>query len=68
MLRAAQYIDQNKASMTSDEYQLLVSQQKIALQNVLTGYEAIGTATAQNAIAAVVNVILKAVPGLVGIL
>jgi len=54
--------------MTPDEYNLLASQQKTALQNVLTAYEAIGIAAAKNAVAAVVDVIVKAAPGLVGIL
>ena len=68
LVHTAQYIDQNKASMTPDEYNLLASQQKTALQNVLTAYEAIGIAAAKNAVAAVVDVIVKAAPGLVGIL
>jgi hypothetical protein len=54
--------------MTPAEDQLLLAQQKLAAQNVLTGYEAIGIAAAQNAIAAVVNTIITAVPALVGML
>lgn len=68
LVQTSQYIDQNKTNMTPAEYQLLVSQQKVAVQNVLTGYEAIGIAAALNAIAAVVNVVVAAVPTLVGIL
>ena len=68
LVQTAQYIDENKEKMTEDEYKLLASQQKTALQNVLTAYEAIGIAAAQNALAAVVNAILKDVPGLLGIL
>ena len=67
LVQTAQYIDQNKDKMNSDEYQLLASQQKIALQNVLTGYECIGIAAAQNATANVVNAIVKDVPTLIGI-
>jgi hypothetical protein len=68
LVQTSQYIDENKTTMTPAEYQLLVSQQKLAVQNVLTAYEAIGIAAALNAIAAVVNTILAAVPTLVGIL
>jgi hypothetical protein len=68
LVQTAQYIDENKNNLTPDEYQLLVSQQKQATQNVLTGYAAISIAAAMNAINAVVQVILKAVPALVGVL
>lgn len=68
LVEIAKYIDANKDNMDPDEYKSLCDQQKTALQNVLTGYEAIGMAAAQNAVAAVVNAILKAVPGLVGLL
>ena len=68
LVQTAQYIDQNKGSMTSDEYQLLVSQQKQATQNVLTGYEAISIAAATNAINAVLSVIIAAAPALMGLL
>ena len=68
LVQTAQYIEENKDNMTSDEYQLLVSQQKTALQNVLTGYQAIGIAAAINAVSAVVTAVVNAVPTLVGIL
>jgi hypothetical protein len=68
LVHTAQYIEQNKSNMTADEYQLLVSQQKLATQNVLTGYEAISIAAAINAINAMVAVIVAAAPALLGIL
>jgi hypothetical protein len=67
LVQTAQYIDQNKDNMTADEYQLLISQQKQAMQNVLTGYEAISIAAATNAIGAVINVIVAAAPTLLGL-
>jgi hypothetical protein len=66
LVHVGRYIEENKDRMTAEEYTLLSSQQKVALQNVLTAYEAIGIATAQNAVAAVINAILKDVPSLVG--
>ena len=68
LVHTAQYIDQNKASMTPAEAQFLSNQQKQAMQNVLTGYEAIGIAAAQNAVAAVIQAVLTAIPALVGFL
>ncbi|WP_247392472.1 hypothetical protein [Ralstonia pseudosolanacearum] len=66
LIQTAQYIAQHQHDLTEDEAQLLAYQQKHAMQNVLTAYVAIGIAAAQNAIAAVVNVILAAAPGLLG--
>jgi hypothetical protein len=68
LVQTAQFVDEHKDTMTADEYRLLTSQQKQALQNVLTGYEAIGVAAAINTVNAVVAAILAAVPGLVGAL
>ena len=62
----AGYIQENQNSMSADEISHLVAQQKTALQNVLIGYEGIGYADANNAVAATVNSILLAVPGLLG--
>jgi len=50
--------------MTPGEYQLL-AQQKTALENLLTAYEAVGIAAAQRAVSAVINAALKDVPALV---
>ncbi|MEN2473128.1 hypothetical protein [Burkholderia sp. GS2Y] len=66
LVQTAQYIEQNLGSLSSGEASLLADQQKTALQNVLTAYAAIGIAAAQNAVAAVVDVILKDIPGLIG--
>ncbi|WP_321900103.1 hypothetical protein [Paraburkholderia heleia] len=65
LIQVAQYIQQNEATFTSDQYNSLLAQQKIAFQNTLTGYEAIGIAAAQNAASAVMSVILAALPGLI---
>ncbi|MFZ6862852.1 hypothetical protein ACO0K7_09465 [Undibacterium sp. Ji67W] len=62
----AEYIQENQNSMSADEISHLVAQQKTALQNVLIGYEGIGYADANNAVAATVNSILLAVPELLG--
>jgi hypothetical protein len=66
LLHVGQYIEEHKAQMSADEYKLLIAQQRVALQNVLTAYKAIDIATAQNAVAAVINAIVKDVPGLLG--
>jgi transketolase N-terminal domain/subunit len=66
LVNIAQYIQDNQASMTTDEVTHLVAQQKVALQNVLMGYAAISIAGATNAVAAVVNSIAQAAPGLLG--
>lgn len=68
LVHTANYIEANKQSMTKDEYQLLVSQQKLVLQNVLTAYAAIAVAAAQDTVAAVIDAVLKDVPALVGFL
>jgi hypothetical protein len=64
LVNTAQYVEANKASMTTDEYNFLLAQHKITLQNVLQGYAAISYAGAQNAVAAVVNTLVAAIPGL----
>ena len=68
LVHVAQYVEANQDAMTPAEYQFLVAQQKQAVQNVLTSYQAIGLAAAQNAIAAAINAVIKDAPGLVGIL
>lgn len=67
LIALAEYIEKHKYEMTEDEYLNLVQHQKIAMQNVLTGYEAISIAAAKNAIAAVINTIVAAAPALLGI-
>ncbi|HEY4940241.1 MAG TPA: hypothetical protein VII56_02340 [Rhizomicrobium sp.] len=64
----AQYIAEHKDQMDPAEYQFTVAQNKTALHNVFTAYEAIGEAAAQNAIAAVVKAVVADVPALAGIL
>lgn len=48
--------------MTTEEAKMVLSHQKMAMQNVLKGYEAIGEAAAINAVAAVVKAITDAIP------
>jgi hypothetical protein len=66
LIQTGKYIEENIASMTVDEANLLVSQQKIVMQNILTAYESITIAAAINAVNAVIAVILTAAPGLAG--
>lgn len=76
LVNAAKEVDDNSKlpdgdpkKMTPAEYKLTLSHQKMAMQNVLKGYEAIGEAAAINAVAAVVNVIINAASGvLIGLL
>jgi hypothetical protein len=68
LVGTALYINENKDSMTKDEYESLIDQQKTAFKNVLTAYEAIGLATAQNTVAAVMKVITDAIPSLLALL
>jgi hypothetical protein len=63
----AQYVEEHKTEMPQAQYQFLIDQHKDTLQSVLTGYEAIGLAMAQNAVNAVMQVIIAALPGLVGL-
>lgn len=73
LVQTAQYIESNTGNMntgnmTADEAKFLMSQQKTALQNVLTIYEAIGIAAAINTVNAVISVIINNVPGIAGFL
>ena len=68
LTQTAQYIEENSGSMTSDESQFLMTQQKTALQNVLTAYASIAIAAAINTVNAVVNKILSDAPALVGLI
>jgi hypothetical protein len=65
LLQTAQYVAAQRQNMTSDEAALLMQQSKQALHNTLITYEAISDAAAQNAVAAVVGVIVDAVPALI---
>jgi hypothetical protein len=46
------YIEANKSSLSTDDCNLLTSNQTLAMKNVLLGYEAIGIAAAEQAVAA----------------
>ena len=67
LVENAKTIEDNKSSMTADEYETTKRIQQNALAGVLTGVEAIGIVTAEQVADAVWNVIvsaLKAVPEL----
>jgi hypothetical protein len=64
LIAAGKYVEENLDNMTVDEGKFLMAQQKIAMQNVLLGYQAIGVAIALNAVNSVITVIISAVPAL----
>jgi hypothetical protein len=64
LIAAGKYIEENLNNMTADEGKFLMAQQKVAMQNVLLGYQAIGIAIAINAVNSVITVIISAVPAL----
>jgi hypothetical protein len=64
LTQTAQYIAGQRQNMSNDESALLMQQSQQALHNMLTAYEAISDAAAQRAVAAVVGVIVTAVPAL----
>jgi hypothetical protein len=53
----AQYIAKNKSKMKPGEYKMVVANQKLALQNVLLGYQDINIAVAEETVQAVWAVI-----------
>ncbi|MCM2551864.1 hypothetical protein [Burkholderia glumae] len=62
---AAQYIAEHEQELTGDEVQLLASQYRDALRNVLLAEPAIGAAAAHNAVAAVMRSLASVAPALV---
>ncbi|HFK4066707.1 TPA: hypothetical protein ACG1UU_004168 [Kluyvera ascorbata] len=64
LVAVAKYIDDNKASLTVENYQHLIRLQKTALEDALSGIEMIGITAAQNAAAAAMDVLIQALPGL----
>jgi hypothetical protein len=60
------YIETNKASLSTDDCNLLVSNQALAMKNVLLGYEAIGIASAEQAVAAAWDVVSSALQTSIG--
>jgi hypothetical protein len=62
----AEYIAANADQLKPDEYQLLINNQKLAMQNVLLGYEAIGIAAAEQAVAAAWGVVSTALETVIG--
>lgn len=63
----ANYIEDHRASISDDEYSMLMQHQRICLQSVLTGYKQISYAVAKNVVGQVVTVLLAAVPGILGL-
>jgi len=64
LVAVAKYIDDNKDSLTVENYQHLMKLQKTALEDALAGIEMIGITAAQNAAAAAMDVLIEALPGL----
>jgi hypothetical protein len=62
----AAYIEANKDSLTQDDVTLLTTNQTLAMKNVLLGYEAIGIAAAEQAVAAAWGVISSALQTAIG--
>jgi len=66
LVDTAAYIEANKPSLSTDNCKLLVTNQGLAMKNVLLGYEAIGIAAAEQAVAAAWNVISSALQTSIG--
>ena len=60
LTQTAQWIDENKANMDKDTYDLLVDAHKRTLYDVLVGNELINKAVAEQAVAAAWTVLLAA--------
>lgn len=63
----AKYINDNRAAISDDEYKMLMEHQKGCLQSVIAGYKDISYTVAGNAVAAIVNALINAVPGILGL-
>lgn len=64
LVAVAKHIDDNKDTLSVENYQHLMSLQKTALVDALAGIKMIGITAAQNAAAAAMDVLIKALPGL----
>ena len=60
LVMTAQYIAANAAQLDADDQKLLTDNQQLAMQNVLLGYQAIGTAAAEQAVAAAWGIVQTA--------
>lgn len=60
LVDTAAYIAANQSGLTDADKNLLINNQKLAMQNVLLGYEAIGIALAEQAVAAAWGVVSNA--------
>jgi hypothetical protein len=63
LVDTAAYIEANEAKLSASDYQLLINNQKPAMQNVLLGYEAIGIAMAEQAVGGSVGSRMDSVAG-----
>jgi|ERR1700733_11109370 hypothetical protein len=66
LVDTAEYIAENEDTLDADERNLLVKNQKAAMENVLIGYEAIGIVAAEQAVAAAWGVVSKALSTVIG--
>ncbi len=67
LVSLAKYIDDNRAVISDDEYKMLMEHQKGCLQSVIVGYKEISYTVARNAVASIVNALIKAIPGILGL-
>jgi hypothetical protein len=65
LVATAQYIAENQNSLSEDERKLLITNQKLAMQNVLLGYEAIGIVAAEEAVDAAWGVVSSVLGGII---
>jgi hypothetical protein len=66
LLQTAEYIAANKDTLSAPEQKMLVDNQKLAMQNVLLGYEDVGILAAEQAVAAAWAVINGALMTAIG--
>ena len=66
LVDTAAYIELNKSSLSTDDCNLLTSNQTLAMKNVLLGYEAIGIVAAEQAVAAAWDVVSSALQSSIG--
>jgi hypothetical protein len=66
LVTTAEYIAANEDSLSEDERNLIITNQKLAMQNVLLGYEAIGIVAAEEAVDAAWGVVSSALSKVIG--
>lgn len=64
LVAVAKYIEDNKSNLSEENYRHLMELQKTAVADAISGVQMIGITAAQNAAAAAMSVVAKALPGL----